>query len=47
MRTTRAGLDKVLNDSAKSVKGIPIRQVITSFAGLRAHEDGGDFQIED
>ena len=45
--TTRAGLDKVLNDSAKSVKGIPTRQVITSFAGLRAHEDGGDFQIEE
>ena len=45
--TTRAGLDKVLNDSAKSVQGIPTRQVITSFAGLRAHEDGGDFQIEE
>ena len=45
--TTRAGLDKVLNDSAKSVKGIPTRQIITSFAGLRAHEDGGDFQIEE
>ena len=45
--TTRAGLDKVLNDSAKSVKDIPTRQVITSFAGLRAHEDGGDFQIEE
>ena len=43
--TTRAGLDKVLNDSAKSVKGIPVRQTITSFAGLRAHEDGGDFRI--
>ena len=37
----------MLNDSAKSVKGIPTRQVITSFAGLRAHEDGGDFQIEE
>ena len=45
--TTRAGLDKVLNDSAKSVKGIPTRQVITSFAGLRAHEEGGDFLIEE
>ena len=43
--TTRAGLDKVLNDSAKSVKGIPTRQVITSFAGLRAHEDGHEFLI--
>ena len=45
--TTRAGLDKVLNDSVKSVKGIPTRQVITSFAGLRAHEEGGDFRIEE
>ena len=45
--TTRAGLDKVLNDSAKSVKNIPIRQTITSFAGLRAHEDGDDFRIEE
>ena len=45
--TTRAGLDKVLNDSAKSVKGIPTRQVITSFAGLRAHEEGHEFIIEE
>ena len=29
------------------MKNIPLRQVITSFAGLRAHEDGGDFQIEE
>ncbi len=28
-----------------SVKDIPFRQVITSFAGLRAHEDGDDFVI--
>ena len=45
--TTRAGLDKVLNDSAKSVQGIPTRQVITSFAGLRAHEEGHEFIIEE
>lgn len=45
--TTRAGLDKVLNDSVKSVKGIPTRQVITSFAGLRAHEEGHEFIIEE
>ena len=25
------------------MKNVPYRQVITSFAGLRAHEDGGDF----
>ncbi|MBP3198605.1 MAG: FAD-dependent oxidoreductase, partial [Butyrivibrio sp.] len=29
--------------SSLSVKNVPYRQVITSFAGLRAHEDGGDF----
>ena len=27
------------------MKNLPIRQVITSFAGLRAHEDNGDFII--
>ncbi len=29
----------------KSVNNIPFRQVITSFSGLRAHEDGDDFII--
>ena len=43
--TTRAGLEKVLAGSAANVSNIPVRQVITSFAGLRAHEDGGDFII--
>lgn len=28
-----------------SVKNVPFRQVITSFSGLRAHEDGDDFVI--
>ena len=31
--------------SSQSVKNLPLRQVITSFAGLRAHEVGGDFVI--
>lgn len=43
--TTRAGLDEVAEKSANTVKNIPIRQVITSFAGLRAHEDGHEFVI--
>lgn len=43
--TTAEGLDKVLIRSADHVKNIPIRQVITSFAGLRAHEEGDDFII--
>ena len=30
-----------------TVKDIPFRQVITSFAGLRAHEDGDDFVIQE
>ena len=45
--TTREGLDQVIQKSAMSVKNIPVRQVITSFAGLRAHEDGGEFIIQE
>lgn len=45
VNTTREGLNEVLQKSAASVRNIPVRQVITSFAGLRAHEDGGDFII--
>ena len=45
--TTRAGLEKVLAGSATNVSNIPVRQVITSFAGLRAHEDGNDFIIDE
>ena len=43
--TTRDGLDQVLEKSARNVKDIPYRKVITSFAGLRAHGDGHDFII--
>ena len=45
--TTAQGLDEVMEKCVKSVKNIPMRQVITSFAGLRAHEDNGDFIIEE
>lgn len=38
-------LDSLMSRAALIVKGIPFRQVITSFAGLRAHEDGDDFVI--
>ena len=31
--------------AALSVEGLPMRQVITSFAGLRAHEEGHEFII--
>lgn len=43
--TTREGLDDVILKAGQSVKDLPVRQVITSFAGLRAHEDGSDFVI--
>ncbi len=43
--TTRAGLDSVTQKSNTTVKNLPLRQTITSFAGLRAHEDGADFVI--
>lgn len=45
INTTAAGLEKVLAMGAKSVKRLPLRQVITSFAGLRASEQSGDFVI--
>lgn len=46
INTTADGLEQVLEKGAMSVKELPgSRNVITSFAGLRAHEDGGDFII--
>ena len=43
--TTAEGIDSVIARSALSVKNLPIRQVITSFAGLRAHGDRHDFVL--
>lgn len=43
--TTADGLAEVLDKAGKSVKNVPRRQIITSFAGLRAHEANGDFVI--
>lgn len=45
--TTRQGLDEVAERSTNAVKNVPLRQVITSFAGLRAHEAGHEFIIEE
>lgn len=45
VNTTQAGLDSLSKTASLSVKNVPMRQVITSFAGLRAHEDGNDFVI--
>ncbi len=43
--TSKEGLDTVLSLVDKSVKNIPKRQIITSFAGLRAHESNHEFII--
>jgi len=44
--TTAIGLGQVVEVGGRSVKALPSRgNIITSFAGLRAHEDGGDFII--
>lgn len=43
--TTQAGLDDVRSKSGIAVKNLPLRQTITSFAGLRAHEARHEFFI--
>lgn len=45
--TTKEGLDDILKKAGISVKDVPVRQVITSFSGLRAHEDGHEFIVEE
>lgn len=39
------GLNFLMAKAEESVADLPMRQVITSFAGLRAHESRGDFTI--
>ena len=43
--TTAEGLDDLIAKAGGTVDGLPIRQTITSFAGLRAHEDHHEFVI--
>ncbi|MBR1861092.1 MAG: NAD(P)/FAD-dependent oxidoreductase [Lachnospiraceae bacterium] len=45
VNTTAEGMADLLKRGALSVGTLPTRQIITSFAGLRAHEEGGDFVI--
>jgi glycerol-3-phosphate dehydrogenase len=45
INTTSEGIDEVLRKAKKSVKDIPMNQIITSFSGLRAHADEDDFII--
>lgn len=43
--TTAQELDAVVQTSGKYIADIPYRETITSFAGLRAHEDAHEFRI--
>lgn len=45
VETTAAGLAQIISQSGSEAEGIPVRQVITSFAGLRAAGNTGDFII--
>ena len=46
IETTAEGMELIREKAALSVKELPLRQVITSFAGLRAHT-GEDFIIKE
>lgn len=43
--TTEEAFKKILETTDKTVKNLPLRTVITSFAGLRANEKSDDFVI--
>jgi len=43
--TTRKGLDEVMDKVRLTWKNVNLRQVITTFSGIRAHEEHGDFII--
>lgn len=45
VQTTAFGIDKLSGQAKKSAENVPLSMVITSFAGLRATEKGGDFVL--
>lgn len=48
--TTAAALEEVIQKARHSIKQLPTSKIITSFSGLRAHEQGNDFilgEVED
>lgn len=45
--TTEEGLEFLQEKANHTVANIPLREVITSFAGLRAHTEKGDFIVEE
>ena len=47
VNTSAKGLKSLAETAGLSVKDLPLNQVITSFAGLRAHDTEDDFVIEE
>ncbi len=47
INTTKAGLDDIIEKTKLTLKSFPYGSVITSFSGLRAHDDQDDFIIEE
>lgn len=45
VNTTSEGLAEIAEKAGQNVRDLPLKKVITSFAGLRAHEDRHDFVI--
>ena len=45
VNTTLEGLAEISEKAGQNVRDLPLKKVITSFAGLRAHEDRHDFVI--
>lgn len=45
LNTTQEGLDEILDKARLTIKEIPMRQIITSFSGLRSHSMSDDFII--
>lgn len=45
--TTQDDLDKIINAAKLSTKVLPLNKTITSFSGIRAHGDSGDFVIQE
>ncbi len=43
--TTAPALSELIIKAAQSVEALPLNKIITSFAGLRAHEENDDFVI--
>ncbi len=45
--TTAEGIEDLITKAGSHVRNLPIKNVITSFAGLRAHEEHHDFIIKE